>query len=414
MLGYHKTKRKEHYFMDNIGIAVGVLGVSLILIFIWMIALSMRKRRLKEEKAAKEIAYHKALQRMREQEHKERLFKAESGHVPTMLYLAKEAERGNSNEAFFWYEKAASMDDRNGIFGLIRLAKRMRTDVIMNEKIHFWETYIRAQDGDLLAKMEVGKLFIEGTGTEVNVQRGLTFMQEAAEKNVIDAILFMADWCVAKDNPSPSPSDSNYWLYQAVTMGNTAAMMKLGLHYLNGIGVSSDHRKACYWLERASERGSREAMFHAGHAWMDYGTNGNEIAYIWFFLSAMCQYEPAKAIRDAVGAKIGVESVVGLQSLAKPLHKKIINKDVSDHALIRVLNRLYKRPIPVSDEDKVEVTFESLSSEHDINAPEQGASLAEPSLDDEQQDAQSPSSTVEKVEESKDVKPSLDFTQKHF
>ncbi|MGL6054260.1 MAG: tetratricopeptide repeat protein, partial [Vibrio metschnikovii] len=71
--------------MNTIGIAIGATGLSLILIFIWMISLSIRKKRLEAEKKAREEAYRKTLERMREQEKKDRLFKAESGHVPTML-----------------------------------------------------------------------------------------------------------------------------------------------------------------------------------------------------------------------------------------------------------------------------------------------------------------------------------------
>lgn len=52
-------------------------------------------------------------------------------------------------------------------------------------------------------------------------------------------------------------------------------------------------------------------------------------------------------MRDNVGTKIGVDSVVGLQSLAKPLQKKIASGAVHPHSIIRALNKLYKRPIPI-------------------------------------------------------------------
>lgn len=333
--------------MNTIGIAIGVLGLSLILIFVWMITLSMRRRRMETEKIAKEEAYRRALQRMRDQERKERLFKAESGHIPTMLYLAKEAERTNYKEAFFWYEKAAQMDNLNGMYGLVRICRRMKDDLVLREKLHFWETYIRANEGDLHAKLDAGKALIYGRGTDVNVAKGLALIHEAADHNLMDAIIYMGDWSVSKDNISQSPSDSTYWYNKAAKMDSKVGMMKLGLNYLKGVGVSIDHRKACYWLERASEQGSAEAMYYAGDAWMDFGVNGNAVAYIWLFLSAHFGYEPAKLMRDNVGTKIGVDSVVGLQSLAKPLQKKIASGAVHPHSIIRALNKLYKRPIPI-------------------------------------------------------------------
>ena len=101
--------------MSTIGIAIGATGLSLILIFVWMFSLSLRKKRLEEERKEREIAYRKAIEKSREQERQDRLFKAETGHVPTILYLAKEAERTNLKEAMYWYDKAANYDNVTGM-----------------------------------------------------------------------------------------------------------------------------------------------------------------------------------------------------------------------------------------------------------------------------------------------------------
>ncbi len=100
--------------MNVIGMVIGVLGLTFILIFIWMISLSVRKKRLELEKREREEAYRRALERSREEERRERLFQAESGHIPTILYMAKEAEKKNLREALFWYEKAATLDQEEG------------------------------------------------------------------------------------------------------------------------------------------------------------------------------------------------------------------------------------------------------------------------------------------------------------
>lgn len=333
--------------MNIIGMAIGALGLSFILIFIWMISLSVRRKRLEEEKREREEAYRKALERTREEERKERLFQAESGHIPTILYLAKEAERKNLREALFWYEKAAQFDNINGMHGVVRICNRMRDDMILREKSRFWQLYIDALDGDLQAKYETGRAFISGHGIEVNVVKGLGMVQEAAERKHIEAIIFMGDWCISKDNITPSPGDSTYWYSKAAKRNSLEGMMKLGLNYLKGVGVPANHEKACYWLERASEKGHAESMYHAAEAWVDRGANGNSIAYIWLYLSAHFGYEPARTLRDKVGSNMGVNSVVGLQALARPLQKKIATGKVNKHSIIRALNKLYKRQIPV-------------------------------------------------------------------
>lgn len=339
--------------MNIIGMVIGVLGLSFILIFVWMISLSVRRKRLEEEKREREEAYRKALERTREEERKERLFQAESGHIPTILYLAKEAERKNLREALFWYEKAAQFDNVNGMHGVVRICNKMRDDMILREKGRFWQSYIDGLEGDLHAKYETGCAFISGLGTEVNVVKGLAMIQDAAERKHIEAIIYMGDWCISKDNVSPSPGDSTYWYSKAAKRNSLEGMMKLGINYLRGIGIPANHDKGCYWLERASEKGHAESMYHAAEAWIDRGSNGNSIAYIWLYLSAHFGYEPARTMRDKVGSNMGGNSVVGLQALARPLQKKIASGKVNKHAIIRALNKLYKRQIPVPDKGAV-------------------------------------------------------------
>ena len=142
---------RSYYGMNIVGMAIGVLGLSFILIFIWMIYLSIRKKRLEQEQKEREQAYRRALERSREAERKERLFQAESGHIPTILYLAKEAEKKNLKEALFWYEKAALLDNINGMHGVVRVCNKMRHDIILRAKRRFWESCIQGLEGDLSA-----------------------------------------------------------------------------------------------------------------------------------------------------------------------------------------------------------------------------------------------------------------------
>jgi len=389
--------------MNIIGMAIGVLGLSFIVIFIWMISLSVRKKRLELEKKEREEAYRRALERSREEERRERLFQAESGHVPTILYLAKEAERKNLREALFWYEKAASFDNINGMHGVVRVCNRMRDDMVLRAKSRFWESCIKGLEGDLSSKFETGQALVYGHGTEVNVVKGLNLIQEAAENDHIESIIFMGAWCVSPDNLSPSPADSTYWYSKAAKLNSLKGMMYLGLNYLKGVGVPANYEKGCYWLERAAEKAHPESMFHAGEAWMDRGANGNSVAYIWLYLAAHFGHEEARALRDKVGGKMGVNSVVGLQALARPLQKKIATGRVNKHSIIRALNKLYKRNIPVpekgqalEDTEIAESASELLESE--LATSEKLAQL-ENELENDEDDEPVQSST-----------PSLDFT----
>ncbi|MEZ9417378.1 hypothetical protein AB4189_24975, partial [Vibrio sp. 10N.286.49.E1] len=92
---------------------------------------------------------------------------------------------------------------------------------------------------------------------------------------------------------------------------------------------------------------SAEAMFRAGEAWIDHGEHGNAIAYIWLFLSAHFGYSEAKHLRDKVGGELGVDAVVGLQALTKPIMTKLTQEAITKHSIIKALNKLYKRNVPV-------------------------------------------------------------------
>jgi TPR repeat protein len=157
----------------------------------------------------------------------------------------------------------------------------------------------------------------------------------------------MGDWSISPDNPTPSPKQSTHWFEKAAEKQSEEGMTKLGLNYLNGVGVEQNTDRACYWLERAAEKGNVEAMYYAGEAWRDIKPNGAAIAYIWLFMSAYLGYEAAKSARDSVGSTLGVDSVVGLQSLAKPVIKKLQFGPMVKHSLIKALNKLYKRELPL-------------------------------------------------------------------
>ncbi len=329
------------------GIAIGATALSLVLVFIWLVSLSMRKKRIEQERRAREIAYRKAIEKAKKQEKKDRLFKAETGHIPTILFLAKEAERTNLKEALYWYEKAAQDDNINGMYGIVRISQRKKEDLILKEQANFWKMAIAGLEGDQHAKFEMGKALIHGRGTTKNIPKGNGLVEEAAMSGNTEAMIYMGDWCMSKNNNNKSPEGSTKWFKLAADKGCAEAKVKLGLNYINGVGVPKNHSKGCYWLECAAEKSNPEAMFRAGEAWAEYGEHGNSIAYIWLFLAAHFGYEEAKPLRDKVGSNIGVDSVVGLQSLAKPIMKKLANKSVAKHSIIKALNKLYKRDIPV-------------------------------------------------------------------
>ncbi|GAK18329.1 LOW QUALITY PROTEIN: FOG protein containing TPR repeat [Vibrio sp. JCM 19053] len=393
--------------MSSMGIAIAATGLSLVLIFVWMISLSMRKQRLEAERKAREAAYRKAMHKAREQERKEREFKAETGHIPTILFLAKEAEKDNIRQALYWYDKAAKLDNVTGMYGIVRLSERMREDVILKEQANFWRTAIAGMEGDTEAKFSTGKALVFGRGTEKNIPKGNQLIETAAEEGALMAMIYMGEWQLSPDNSAGRSADALYWFMKAAEKDSADGKIQVGLCYLNGIGTEKSMVKGCYWLERAAEGGSAKAMYHAGEAWKDKGKTGNAIAYVWLFLSANMGYQPARTLRDEVATNIGVDVVVGLQSIAKPLQRKLASGMVRKHSIIRALNKVYKREAYFPAEEELNAVLNDESKEASEAWEEASTLDFQPNMTTVTAEGQVSTSPNEK----KLSKEALDFTQ---
>ncbi|MEF1289740.1 tetratricopeptide repeat protein [Vibrio sp. M260118] len=368
--------------MNIMGIAIGATGLLLLCMFLWMLALSLRKKRLEQERKEREIAFRKAMEKNRKQEHEERIIKAEGGHIPTILYLAKECERTRLQEAVYWYTKAANLDNITGMYGVLRISDKMKQDLVLREQAKYWRICIAAAEGSLPHQYEMAQALFSGHGTEVNIQKALSLMESAAEQNHLDAIIFLGDWHIAPNNPNKNPRLSTDYYRRAAELKSNEGRMKLGLNYIQGRGVAPSFERGVYWLERAAEKGHLDAMYRAGETWMDQKPNGNALAYIWLFLAGQLGHDPARHLRDQVAMNIGVDTVVGLQSLAKPMIKKIRDNKVSKHSIIKALNKLYKhRRIPLDENSDVVATLssETVDSQDVI----EHAIIEQPNVDDQ-------------------------------
>ncbi|WP_164684020.1 tetratricopeptide repeat protein [Vibrio maerlii] len=338
--------------MDTLVIAIAATGLSLILVFVWMVSLSLRKKRIQEERKAKEVAYRRAIEKARKQEQEERVYKADTGHIPSILVLAKEAERSNIREALYWYEKAALLDNRAGMTGIIRISEKRRDDMVLKGHANFWRTCIQALDGNIDAKFEMGKAYAIGRGVDKQLSKGLIIIREVANEGYSSAMIYLGDWALSVDNPNSNPEEAAQWFYKAALDGNAEGKIKLAECYQTGKGVLQSHVRCSYWLENAAEKGSSEAMYRAGLAWAERsGEQAKSIAYIWLFLASQFGSEESRSVRDKVAHGLGIDSVVGLQALAKPILQKLNSGTVSNHSIIKAFNKLYKRESYFPDRD---------------------------------------------------------------
>ncbi|NOH71536.1 sel1 repeat family protein [Vibrio pectenicida] len=362
--------------MNLIGIAIGATGLLLLGSFIWMLVLQMRKKRLEEQRLERNVAKRKALENNRKEEEKERVQKAEGGDIPTILFLAKEAERMNQKDAVYWYTKAAQLDNVNGMYGIVRLSEKFN-DAVLKEQAKFWQVCIKALEGSLPDRYEMAIALFNGLGTEQDVDKAVQVMMQAADHNFVNAQLFLGEWFVSPKNTNPKPGMSTGYYQKAAAMRSNEGRLKLGLNYINGVGVAADFLKGCYWMERAAEKGYTEAMYKVAEEWMKKPPDGESVAYIWLFIASKLGHSQSANLRDQIALNIGVDTVVGLQSLSKPILKKIGENKVGKNSIIKALNKLYKRGIPLEEQDVLQ------SQEAEAETLQETEST-EPSSDDSQ------------------------------
>ena len=384
--------------MDWIQIAVVGLVILLVLVCINLFFANGKQKKKQQQKERDESSYRRALAEARAAERQERVYKAQTGHISTQLFLAKEAEMNNFEEALHWYEMAAKLDNNIAMRSVIRLCDSRRENVELREKSVFWSKVVAAQEGGPAEKLALGIAFLQGNGIEANIEKGINLIIEAAELDHIPAQLFIADWYVAESNPQPNAKLAAEWNLRAAMLDNIEAQIRIGKQYAEGRGVAVDPKKATYWLEVAAEAGDAKAQYFAGEMGADTNEKGNSIAYIWLWLAAKNGIEAAVSRRDHVGHLVGVDAVIGLQSMAKPLFEKMARGKVKKHIIIKSLDKLYQRESYFPDSNEFVVGSASKDASQEDKDQEE--------IPKQQEQTLTQSAVKEEVK-----KESLDFSQ---
>ena len=111
-------------------------------------------------------------------------------------------------------------------------------------------------------------------------------------------------------------SEGLAWLTQAAEGGHTAAMLKLGKLYRNGVGVPQNYEFAEKWVRAAAEAGNSEAMVELGRFYRaGVGVKADAVkAYVWFNRAAAAMNMEGVHERDIIGLKLSAEDLKAAQA----------------------------------------------------------------------------------------------------
>ncbi|MDR9828108.1 tetratricopeptide repeat protein [Vibrio sp. FNV 38] len=358
---------------------IGLLAITLASMFVWVYSLSLRKARLEQEKREKDKLYKQVLAKSLEQEKKERLAKAEFGHIPSIFYAAKEAEkRKNYVDALKWYEKAAFLNSPSATKAIINICQLHPDNLVLKDKLKFWHQVNKSQEGDLEACYLAATMLLDGNNMMKNDDKALEWLEHAASHEHINAILFLGNWYQSTSNPKQNIDKAIHWNRIAARLGSSTGMIRVGFHYLNGLGTEIDTHRAAYWFERSSELGNTKAMLYAGKLWMG---RKNSVAYIWLYLASEMGEQDTLPLRDEIAQTLGVDNMINLQGLARPLLISLEDGSVVKHSITRALNNWFRRSVPIPHTqanlnlkltEKEHMLINQLSTNHHEPAPQNG------------------------------------------
>lgn len=139
------------------------------------------------------------------------------------------------------------------------------------------ETRTRAEQGDVTAQNELGKLYLNGRGVPKDYGRAARWFRKAAEQGNPKAQFNLGQAYHFGEGVPKDDAEAVQWLRKSADQADTHAQTALGYVYLHGEGVPQGDAQAIAWYRRAAEHGYALAQQALG--WMYYNGRGVQKNY---------------------------------------------------------------------------------------------------------------------------------------
>lgn len=122
----------------------------------------------------------------------------------------------------------------------------------------------RAQDGDILAQIQLADCFRKGRGVKRNMEEALQWLKKAGEQKSPEA-LYQLGRCAEDGNGMPRDEKvaADYYR-QAAEKGHMEAQYAYAICKQAGIGCTQDLQDSIYWMEKAANQGHENAHLQLG------------------------------------------------------------------------------------------------------------------------------------------------------
>lgn len=118
--------------------------------------------------------------------------------------------------------------------------------------------------GNIDAKLELGKCYLEGVGTEYDEIEAFSIFNELAEQGNADAQFYL-DRCYRHEYGTEEDEEQTFErVKEAAEQGDAYAQFYLGSCYKKGTWTEKDEEQALVWFEKAAKQGNANAQYELG------------------------------------------------------------------------------------------------------------------------------------------------------
>ena len=130
----------------------------------------------------------------------------------------------------------------------------------MSENFEMKSIEAAAEQGDMEAQFNLGRMYCQGEGTEVNYEKALYWWEKAAEQGDVRAQYNVGDMYNDGEGTEVNYEKALYWFEKAAEQGYVKAQFATGWIYYKGEGTKRNKEKALYWWEQAAAQGNKRAQ----------------------------------------------------------------------------------------------------------------------------------------------------------
>lgn len=118
------------------------------------------------------------------------------------------------------------------------------------------------------AQFFLGRCYIEGFGTEKNINESIKCLRCAAGLGLAEAQESLGDRYLYGEDVKKNAEEAIKWFCKAAEQGNVDAQRKLGDCYFQGEYIEKNIEEAIKWFQKAAEQGNGFAQYELGYIYM--------------------------------------------------------------------------------------------------------------------------------------------------